>query len=318
MRLWRHMRLLWPRWTLLPVAPFVLWTLFWVFRGQVRWDHMAVCAVAAVTAYGTRTSKRLFYGILPLGIVGLLYDAMRFVKDVGLSETTVHVCDLREIEMRLFGVTVDGVRQTLHDYAQLHARAWMDAVFAIPYGMFLYAVFGFAVYLFVKDYSAALRFTWGFLALNVLGFATYHVYPAAPPWYFHDYGCVVDLSASASPGPNLLRVDRMMGLAYFSGFYGRSSDVFGAVPSLHVAYPLLMIIEGWSRRGVALRGGLIAFYLWMCAAAVYLDHHWVVDIVLGSLYTIAVAVAMRQVPRLASSAAQSLGSQRDGHSSASV
>jgi membrane-associated phospholipid phosphatase len=90
----------------------------------------------------------------------------------------------------------------------------------------------------------------------------------------------------------------MMGLAYFTGFYGRSSDVFGAVPSLHIAYPLLMIIEGWSRRHIGLRIGLVAFYAWMCCAAVYLDHHWVVDIVLGSLYTLIVAAAMRKVPRL--------------------
>ncbi len=300
MKLWNHMRALWPRWTILPVAPFFLWTLYLAVRGQARGDHLAICAIAAGLAYWNRTSKRLYFGVLPLGLVGLLYDAMRFVKDVGLSESTVHDCDLRNIEMRWFGITVDGVRQTLHDYAQVHATFWLDALFAVPYGIFLYAVFGFAVYLFVKDYTAALRFTWGFFVLNVLGFATYHIYPAAPPWYFHKYGCVVDLAAHASPGANLLRVDQMMGLAYFTGFYGRSNDVFGAVPSLHIAYPLLMIIEGWARGRMLPRTALIVFYIWMCVAAVYLDHHWVVDIVLGTLYTLVVAVGMRKIPQLSS------------------
>ena len=294
MTLWNHMRALWPKWTLMPVAPFALWTLFWVARGQVRWDHMAVCAVAAVTAYSSRRTKRLYFGILPLGLVGLLYDAMRFIKNVGLSKDTVHVCDLRALEQLFFGIEVNGVRQTLHDYAQLHATPGCDAFFAVPYGIFLYAVFGFEVYLFIKNYAAALRFTWGFLILNVLGFATYHIYPAAPPWYFHKYGCVVELAAQASPGANLLRVDAMMGIGYFTGFYGRSSDIFGAVPSLHVAYPLLMVIEGWRGRRWPLRTALVAFYLWMCAAAVYLDHHWVIDIVLGSLYAVGVALLMRR------------------------
>ena len=298
MTVWKHMRGLWPRWTLMPVAPFVLWTLFWITRGQVRWDHLAVCGIAAVMAYWNKTSKRLYFGVLPLGLVGLLYDAMRFVKNVGLSQDTVHVCDLRAIELRLFGIDVGGVRQTLHDVVQAHAVRALDVFFAVPYGVFLYAVFGFEVYLFLRNYTAALRFTWGFLILNILGFATYHVYPAAPPWYFHKYGCVVDLAAHASPGANLLRVDHMMGLAYFTGFYGRSSDVFGAVPSLHVAYPLLMIIEGWAGQRRSLRLALVAFYVWMCAAAVYLDHHWVVDIVLGSIYTIVVAWLMRMVPQL--------------------
>jgi inositol phosphorylceramide synthase catalytic subunit len=298
MTLWKHMRGLWPRWTLMPVAPFVLWTLFWIARGQVRWDHLAVCGIAAVMAYWNKTSKRLYFGVLPLGLVGLLYDAMRFVKNVGLSQDTVHVCDLRAIELRLFGIDVGGIRQTLHDVAQAHAVRALDVFFAIPYGVFLYAVFGFEVYLFLRNYTAALRFTWGFLILNILGFATYHVYPAAPPWYFHKYGCVVDLAAHASPGANLLRVDHMMGLAYFTGFYGRSSDVFGAVPSLHVAYPLLMIIEGRAGQRWPMRLALITFYVWMCTAAVYLDHHWVVDIVLGSIYTIVVAWLMRMVPQL--------------------
>jgi len=294
MKLWRHMRALWPRYTLLPVAPFVVWTLFWLLRGQLRWDHMAVCLSAFVTAYGGRTAKRLYFGVLPLGLVGLLYDAMRFVANVGLSESTVHLCDLRALEMKLFGITSNGIRQTLHDWAQANARPAWDVFFAIPYGVFIYAVLGFEIFLFVRNYRAALRFTWGFLFLNVLGFLTYHIYPAAPPWYFHKYGCVVDLHAHASPGANLLRVDQMMGLPYFSGFYGRSSDVFGAVPSLHVAYPLLMTIEGWKGRSLTGRLCLVGFYLWMCSAAVYLDHHWVVDIVLGTLYTLLVVVLMRK------------------------
>ena len=231
MMLWRHMRVLWPRYTLLPVAPFIGWTLLWVLRGQLRWDHLAVCVIAAVTAYGGPKTKKLYFGVLPLGLVGLLYDAMRFVKNVGLSENTVHLCDLRKLEMAFFGLNTESGRQTLHDWAQAHAQRSLDVFFAVPYGVFIYAVMGFEIYLLAKDYRAALRFTWGFLFLNVLGFLTYHVYPAAPPWYFHKYGCIVDLHAHASPGPNLLRVDDMMGIAYFTGFYGRSSDVFGAVPS---------------------------------------------------------------------------------------
>ena len=55
----------------------------------------------------------------------------------------------------------------------------------------------------------------------------------------------VDLNAHASEGPRLAHVDALMGWKYFAGFYGRSNDVFGAVPSLHVSYPLLVILYGW-------------------------------------------------------------------------
>jgi membrane-associated phospholipid phosphatase len=40
---------------------------------------------------------------------------------------------------------------------------------------------------------------------------------------------------------------------------------------------------------------LIGFYLSMCFAAVYLDHHWVFDVVVGSLYAIVVSSLVRRV-----------------------
>jgi inositol phosphorylceramide synthase catalytic subunit len=296
MKLWKHLRSLWPRWTLLPVAPFVLWTCFWLARGQVRWDHIGVVFLAGGLAYFSEKTKGLFLCLVPVALVAILYDAMRFVQNIGLTADNVHNCDLRDIEVAWFGYASERGGQTLHDFAQAHASLPLDLFFAVPYGIFLYAVMGFATYLVIRHRRSAHRFTWGFFALNLLGFVTYHIYPAAPPWYYHAYGCVVDLAAKASPGPNLLRVDALLGVRYFAGFYGRSSDVFGAVPSLHVAYPLLMCIEGWRLHNWAARAGLAAFYLWMCCAAVYLDHHWVCDVVLGSVYTVVIAIGMRRLP----------------------
>jgi len=291
------MRRLWPRFTLAPALPFWGWALFWAIRGQLRWDHVVLALLVAGLAYGNAITKRLFIGLLPLGFVALFYDAMRFVKNVGLTEANVHLCDLRAAELRWFGVTVAGERMTLQDWFQAHSAFWLDALCAIPYGTFLYVVAGYAVFLFVRDFAAQQRFAWGFLILNLAGFLTYHLYPAAPPWYHHLYGCVVDLAAAPSTGPNLARVDAWVGVPYFAGFYGRSSDVFGAVPSLHVSYPLLMVIIGWPKHRALGRFLLVLFYLSMCFAAVYLDHHWVIDIVLGSGYALAVCLAHQHLGR---------------------
>jgi hypothetical protein len=297
MNVWRHARDLWPRLTLLPALPFWAWAAFWAARGQLRWDHVAVALLVAVLAYTNEKTKRLYVGLLPVALVALFYDAMRFVKNVGLSESTVHLCDLRAAEMRWFGVNAGGTRVTLHDWLQAHATIGLDAFFSVPYGTFLIVVVAYAIFLYRRHFPVLQSFTWGFLALNVAGFLTYHLYPAAPPWYYHQHGCAVDLGAAASAGPNLLRVDALVGLNYFAGFYGRSSDVFGAVPSLHVAYPLLLVTEGWRLHGALGRTLLLAFYVWMCCAAVYLDHHWVIDVVLGSGYALATALGIRQFAR---------------------
>jgi len=237
----------------------------------------------------------LCLGILPIGLVGVLYDSMRVVKNVGLTRDNVHVCDVRAIDQRLFGLDLNGARATWHDYLQQHATPFLDVYCAIPYGIFLAVMIAYAVYLFRRDYPALQRFTWSFLALNVAGFITYHLYPAAPPWYYHHYGCAVDLATHASEGPNLARVDGWLGIPFFAGMYGRSSDVFGAVPSLHVAYPLLLLIDGFRRHRWLGRVLLVWFYLSMCFAAVYLDHHWVFDIVVGSLYAVVISAIVRRV-----------------------
>lgn len=295
MRFWLHIQSLWPRFPLWPVTPFALWTCLWLGRGTLRWDHLAVTLLAGSLAYGSARTKRLFFCLLPVGLVGILYDAMRFVQNLGLTVETIHDCDLREHEVTLFGYVSDGHRYTLHDFTQAHASLPLDVIFAIPYGIFLHAIIGFSIYLFVQRPAAAYRFVWSFFFLNLLGFVTYHLYPAAPPWYYHAHHCLIDLATRASPGPNLQRVDAWLGVQYFTGFYGRSSDVFGAIPSLHVAYPLLMCIEGWTLHRWPGRTALSVFYVWMCCAAVYLDHHWVIDIAAGSLYTILVATVLRQL-----------------------
>ena len=241
-----HIRALHPRLPFWPAAPFWLLALFWGVQGKLRWDHVVVALLATFMSYWSEWTKRLYLGILPIGLVGVLYDTMRAVKNVGLTRDNVHVCDVRAIDQRFFGITINGVRSTLHDYFQAHATPFLDVYCAIPYGIFIGVVIAYSVYLFRRDYPGLLRFTWSFLALNVAGFITYHLYPAAPPWYFHHYGCAVDLATHASEGPNLARVDAWLGVPYFAGVYGRSSDVFGAVPSLPRRVPVAHVARGLS------------------------------------------------------------------------
>lgn len=279
------MRTLWPRWTLLPAAPLVLWCLYCLFvRGERRWELALILVVAPIMVYGSARTKRMWEGWLPFALVGLLYDAMRFVQGVGVSASTVHVCDLRAHELALFGKASGGTTVTLQDWFQAHSSPIADAYFAIPYGIYIFAALGYAVYLGFSDHEALQRYGWTFLALNVAGFATYHLYPAAPPWYFHQYGCTVDLTAAASEGPNLARIDALLGFPYFHGLYGRSHDVFGAMPSLHVTYPVLMLMVGWSRHRWFARTLMVVYALSMIAGAIYLDHHWVIDVVVGLTY----------------------------------
>jgi inositol phosphorylceramide synthase catalytic subunit len=297
-RLRRHIRELWPGAGVWLPFIFVTWAIGFIAIGRARWEHVAILVGVLPLAYASAASKRLFLGLLPMGLLGLVYDLMRFVSHIGLTRERVHVCDLRAIDMRIASVIVGGERGSVHDWVQANAVTSLDLACAVPYGTFIFVAIGFAVFLYLRDYPRMRLFGWAFLIVNLAGFATYHLYPAAAPWYFHAHGCDVDLGARASEGANLARVDTLLGVAYFRSFYGRASDVFGAVPSLHVSYPMLIVLFGWPVMRWPGRLFATAFLVSMCTAAVYLDHHWIIDVILGLAYAIAVYALVTAAAKL--------------------
>jgi membrane-associated phospholipid phosphatase len=73
-----------------------------------------------------------------------------------------------------------------------------------------------------------------------------------------------------------------------------------AFPSLHVAYPLVAAMVAfrvpelrWARLPTA------GFFLLICFSAVYLQHHYVVDVVLGILYAVVALEAVQWLERRA-------------------
>lgn len=290
-----HLRSLGPAWTHWTTLPLMAWPLYVVFgRGEIRWEWIAFFFVVPAVAFASPRGRKLYVGLFPFCVVAAVYDAMRVIKYLGITAERIHICDLRAYELALFGVGSGPGRVTLEDYFLVHRSDIADLFFAVPYGMFIFVSLVFGVYLFTKSFVAIQRYGWTFLCLNIAGFVTYHVYPSAPPWYYHlTHSCLADLTAHASEGTHLANVNRIIGVNYFSSFYGRSSDVFGAVPSLHVAYPALIVIEGWPFFRALGRGLSVLFWASMCGAAVYLDHHYVIDVLLGLVYTAVIYLTCR-------------------------
>ena len=62
--------------------------------------------------------------------------------------------------------------------------------------------------------------------------------------------------------------------------------MFGAIPSLHVSYPLLAYLFGLELRKRWFSAASFALFALVSFAAVYLNHHYVLDVLLGVLYTV--------------------------------
>jgi inositol phosphorylceramide synthase catalytic subunit len=85
----------------------------------------------------------------------------------------------------------------------------------------------------------------------------------------------------------------LVGLPLMQGFYGKSADVFGAIPSLHVVYPMLALIYGF--RLPRFRVVAIAYFFLFCFSAVYLDHHYLVDLFVGWVDALVVMAVFRML-----------------------
>lgn len=254
--------------------------------GQMRLEHALLLGGWLVVTYVPRL-RALAKGLLPFFLFGLLYDALRFVTPFAHAHVAIHVEGPYRLELQLFGWRTEAGDVVIPSEALTAIRSPVVLLAAgFAYFFFIYEVFLFAIYLLVKDRLLVARFGWTFLLLCIVGFVTYYVYPAAPPWYVAQHG-LGPADVHALPDAARLReVDALLGVSFFASFYARSSNVFGAIPSLHAAYPLLVWF--YARRSPLARWhwAFLAFFLLMCFSAVFLYHHYLIDVILGAAYAL--------------------------------
>jgi inositol phosphorylceramide synthase catalytic subunit len=264
----------------------------------LRSDHVSTCVIILALYYGGRVVEPLRKFILPLLATAIVYDSQRFYSDY--IRGPVHVTEPYWFDKTFFGIhTAQGIL-TPNEWWQIHTYPALDVICGFMYLAFigiytLYSAY-FSFYLSRKGTSKtsaaqiakrAPSLMWGFFWLNVVGYTTYYWYAAAPPWYVAEYGLgPANMSVRPSQA-GCVRFDHVLGTHFFSEMYGRSADVFGAIPSLHVAYPFMAAIFAF--KFGAGRTFAICFYLLMCFSAVYLNHHYILDILWGSSYALIVS-----------------------------
>jgi membrane-associated phospholipid phosphatase len=248
--------------------------------GGLRPFHLFLGLLGLLDLYNERT--RLFLKtFFPLVLVGVAFDSMRYYYWPGI-EGRVHVLEPYQFERAWFGI---GGR-TLNEIFLEHHWPALDLATGFAYFAFAAEYVLLAMLLFFRGrVDAAGTMAWCFLLVNVMGFATYFVYPAAPPWWVTSYGLGA-MPVPIDPAPAAaVRFDALLGIHLFQNVYSSGIDVFGAYPSLHVSYPFLALVFAfryrelrWARIPAAL------FFVLVCLSAVYLQHHYVTDVVLGIAY----------------------------------
>lgn len=281
-------------------GPFIGIILFWAMNyayGGFRQDHLNIGLVLLGLYYAGPRLRPFFKFILPLLLVGMIYDSMRIWGD--WVRGRIRIEEPYYFDLKFFGIEEGGKLLTPNEWFQLHTHAILDFFTGLAYIIFVPVYVLHAAYvrfwLTIKGTSQLTpteisertkRIMWCFFWVNMIGYSTYYWYPAAPPWYVTDFGLGPANMDARPSAAGCVRFDQLLGTHFFDGWYGRSNDVFGAIPSLHVAYPLLSVLFAFEIG--ATRVFAIIFYTLMCFAAVYLNHHYVLDLIWGSAYALLV------------------------------
>jgi membrane-associated phospholipid phosphatase len=261
-------------------------------------EHALIGSLIVVLSLGGPLGGTVLAFLMPLLLTGILYDSMRYYADY--IRGPIHVTEPYEFDKRFFGIRTEQGVLTPNEYWQIHQKHWLDLVTGFFYLIFISLFVAIAAYfrfylarkgtarmpaLELRRKSA--RTMWAFFWVNMLGYSTYYWYAASPPWYVEKYGfgpARTDVPASTA---GCERFDAMLGTNFFSDFYGKAADVHGAIPSLHIAYPLVALY--FAIQFGALRLFCLGFFLIMCFSAVYLNHHYILDIIWGSVYAVLVS-----------------------------
>ncbi|HEX2292823.1 MAG TPA: phosphatase PAP2 family protein [Gaiellaceae bacterium] len=255
--------------------------LFWILLGLL--------AFSVTNARGWVRSVALEW--LPFALVLSAYDFLRGHADTLLF--SAHVRPQIRAEEILFAGAVPTVwlQERLWDGpGNLH---WYDVATCAVYLSYFAATYLTAAFLWVVARGLFRRYVAMILLLALMGFTTYALLPAAPPWLASEYGQLEPTTRSVAV------IWSEIPIPHVNTFFEQGSQYsnpVAAVPSLHAAYTLLITLVLWRLAPLWGRVLLAAYPLAMTFALVYTAEHYVVDVLLGWLYAV---IAFWTVDRLA-------------------
>ena len=218
---------------------------------------------------------------LPLYLVLVLYDLLRGYASHPLWGPFIR--PQAWFDAHLFGGVAPTVQLQRWLYDPHHLHVW-DYVAWATYTSHFFTSFVIAGVLWKRDYPRFRRFVPLFVGLTLLGYLTYVLYPAMPPWMASQTG---HLAPTVRIIPLVWdHVGLHLAAALFTGG-NRFDNNIAAMPSLHAAYPMLICLFFWGRAKPWLRVLLATYVLAMAFAVVYGAEHFVIDIFLGWSYAAA-------------------------------
>lgn len=256
----------------------ILYLLLISFIQGLRNENWIIIVIYNLCYFANPRSRRFILAFSIFVVFAILYDLMKIYPNYLINQ--VDISGLFHFEQKVFGFKKDGVLYTLNQYFSLHNTPFLDLISGLFYINWIPVPLAFALYLYVTNKQQFLNFSLTFFLVNLLGFCIYYIHPAAPPWYVNLYHFNLHFDVPGNTA-GLARFDKLVDFPIFHLIYARNSNVFAALPSLHSAYPVVVLYYGIKNKFGWINWLLALFMAGIWFAAVYSGHHYVTDVLAG-------------------------------------
>jgi membrane-associated phospholipid phosphatase len=245
---------------------------------------------------GSRARVRRFVrGLLvdwaPFVLALWLYDLIRGIAD-GMW-LPVHARPQLDLDRRLGVGSVPTVWLQRHLWTG-HVHWYDYATWATYFSYFFAPTIVLAV-LWWRSRALFRRFAAMVVLLAFAGCATFVVFPAAPPWWASQHHLLPPITRLIGS------VNAHIPIVSFQPLWERgtayANDV-AAVPSLHAAYTLLIVLFVVPLLRSRVRHLLWLYPVLMAFALVYSGEHYLTDVLLGWVYAALVFLAVERAPAM--------------------
>ena len=247
--------------------------------GNVKQDKYVLVSIWLLGFYINDKSRRFVLGFSIFIIFWIIYDSMRIIPNYEVSPA--HIKQPYEFEKFLFGFVHQNKLITPNEYFIIANNKLLDFLSGFFYINWMPIPIGFGIYLYFVDKVLFLKYSLTFLLVNLAGFVVYYLYPAAPPWYVQDYGFDLKIGVQGSRA-GLERFDNLIGVPVFQNIYNKNANVLAAMPSLHSAYPVVVLFYSFKKKiSLFVKILFIIFLFGIWFSAVYSSHHYIIDVIAG-------------------------------------
>jgi hypothetical protein len=228
-------------------------------------------------------------------ILLVLYNISRGLADKGIGP---HVTEMIHADKWMFGWFTGGVVPTVwlqeHLY-HVHVQ-WYDVLASFVYFSHFVTALLVAVVLWLRNRDRWSSFIRRWVTLNILGLATYFLYPAAPPWWAAERGYIQPIhDGLATRGWSAIGLHGAGNL--LNAAKVDAANPVAAMPSLHSAYALIVVaffLPTVRKRWWPL---LLAYPLAMTFTLVYSGEHYMTDVLVGWFYVVISMVGVSAAER---------------------